>query len=158
MAVGCNEVMECNVPQGRAMVAAGGSISNEQARRIEWLETRVWVSRRDAKEAQKELDQARQEVRDGSPVLISRPFFGIRFQCGPVAEHGINGTTIEEILDVVLERLRGFQAGPFHCRENALAITNIEQGRCGSRRGRGSARSRAWKARTRPTASLKDAS
>lgn len=53
---------------------------------------------------------------------------GVYFQNGPVNEAGQNGITNEVLLAIVLDRLRGFQAGNFSCRENALAITNIEQG------------------------------
>jgi hypothetical protein len=52
----------------------------------------------------------------------------IDFQDGPIGEVGVNGLTQEALLAVVLDRLRGFQKGPFACRENALAITKIEEG------------------------------
>jgi len=52
----------------------------------------------------------------------------ILFQKGPVQEAGINGISNEALLAVVLDRLRGFQSGEFRCRENACAITHIEEG------------------------------
>lgn len=52
----------------------------------------------------------------------------LSFQKGAIKEAGKNGITDEVLLAIVLDRLRGFQAGEFSCRENALAITNIEQG------------------------------
>lgn len=52
----------------------------------------------------------------------------IIFQCGPINEHGVNGVTQEALLAIVVDRLRSFQAGPFSCRENALALTHIETG------------------------------
>ena len=51
----------------------------------------------------------------------------IRFQNGPINEAGVNGLTQEVLLAVVADRLRSFQAGPFSCRENALALTKIEE-------------------------------
>ena len=51
----------------------------------------------------------------------------ISFQNGPIAEHGINGLTQEVLLAIVADRLKSFQAGPFACRENALALTKIEE-------------------------------
>lgn len=51
----------------------------------------------------------------------------IDFQNGPIAEAGVNGVTQEALLAVVADRLRSFQAGPFSCRENALALTKIEE-------------------------------
>jgi len=50
----------------------------------------------------------------------------IEFQRGPVAENGVNGITNEALLAVVIDRLRGFQRGPFACRENAVALTHVE--------------------------------
>lgn len=51
----------------------------------------------------------------------------ILFQNGPINEVGVNGITQEVLLTVVADRLRSFQAGPFSCRENALALTKIEE-------------------------------
>lgn len=51
----------------------------------------------------------------------------VRFQNGPVKEAGINGVHNEDLLLMVLNRLQHFQDGPFACRENALAITKIEE-------------------------------
>jgi hypothetical protein len=51
----------------------------------------------------------------------------IDFQNGPIAEHGVNGVTQEALLAIVIDRLRAFQAGPVACRENALALTKIEE-------------------------------
>lgn len=51
----------------------------------------------------------------------------ILFQNGPIAEVGVNGITQEALLAIVADRLRSFQKGPFACRENALALTKIEE-------------------------------
>ncbi len=50
----------------------------------------------------------------------------ILFQNGPIKEAGVNGITQEALLAIVIDRLRSFQAGPFSCRENAIALTHIE--------------------------------
>lgn len=52
----------------------------------------------------------------------------VRFQNGPIKEHGVNGVTQEALLTIVIDRLRSFQAGPFSCRENAIALTHVETG------------------------------
>lgn len=77
------------------------------------------------------LNAKDQETLDGSPSTVrdAAGYINIKFQAGPVQEHGVNGTSIENVIDLLTARLRGFQAGPFACRENALAITNLEQGR-----------------------------
>jgi hypothetical protein len=51
----------------------------------------------------------------------------ILFQNGPIKESGVNGITQEALLAIVIDRLRSFQAGPFSCRENAIALTKCEE-------------------------------
>jgi len=51
----------------------------------------------------------------------------IHFQNGPINEAGVNGLTQEVLLAIVADRLRSFQAGQFACRENAIALTKIEE-------------------------------
>lgn len=52
----------------------------------------------------------------------------ISFQNGPIQEAGVNGISGEALLAVVIDRLRSFQAGPYKCHENAVALTQIEDG------------------------------
>jgi len=87
-----------------------------------------------------------QETMDGSPALVEVygsnkfrykaedtsqpdpiPYIRIKFQAGPLQEVGVNGCSIEDVIDVLTARLEGFQNGPFRCRENALAITKLEE-------------------------------
>lgn len=51
----------------------------------------------------------------------------IFFQNGPINEAGVNGLTQEVLLAIVADRLRSFQAGKYACRENAIALTKIEE-------------------------------
>jgi len=51
----------------------------------------------------------------------------IQFQNGPIAEAGVNGLTQEALIAICIDRLRSFQAGPYACRENALALTKLEE-------------------------------
>ncbi|RXT29358.1 hypothetical protein B5P46_11800 [Rhizobium leguminosarum] len=51
----------------------------------------------------------------------------IYFQNGPINEVGVNGLTHEVLLAIVADRLRSFQAGPYSCKENACALTKIEE-------------------------------
>jgi hypothetical protein len=53
-------------------------------------------------------------------------YIDITFQDGPIKEVGVNGCQIEDVIEVLVERLRGFQSGDYRCRENALAITHLE--------------------------------
>jgi len=59
---------------------------------------------------------------DGSAIYAS-----VHFQKGGIKEAGRNGCHNEDLLAIVLDRLRGFQSGDFSCRKNALAITKIEE-------------------------------
>lgn len=59
--------------------------------------------------------------------IVPGEFGFIKFQKGPVAEDGVNGCFMEDLLAIVVDRLESFQAGDFACRENALALTKIEE-------------------------------
>ena len=52
---------------------------------------------------------------------------GVGFQNGPIKEAGVNGCHQEDLIAIVLDRLHHFQAGDYSCRENALAITKLEE-------------------------------
>jgi len=51
----------------------------------------------------------------------------VNFQNGAIQEHGVNGVQNEDLLAVVIHRLQGFQSGKFSCRENAIALTKIQE-------------------------------
>jgi len=60
-------------------------------------------------------------------VIGQEPFCEIRFQKGAINEVGLNGVTNESLLAVLIDRLKGFQSGQFSCRENAVALTKLEE-------------------------------
>lgn len=51
----------------------------------------------------------------------------IYFQNGPIQEFGVNGISNEALLAIVEDRLVGFQSGQYACRENAVALTKIQE-------------------------------
>lgn len=51
----------------------------------------------------------------------------VSFQNGPIQEVGVNGVSNEALLAIVEDRLAGFQSGPFACRENAVALTKVQE-------------------------------
>lgn len=51
----------------------------------------------------------------------------IHFQEGPIGEAGVNGVMNEDLIAMVICRLEHFQKSEFSCRENALAITKLEE-------------------------------
>jgi hypothetical protein len=59
-------------------------------------------------------------------VLAGSATSEINFQLGPVGEHGVNGLTNEALLSILIHRT-GFLNHKFPCRENSIAITNMEQ-------------------------------
>ena len=54
-------------------------------------------------------------------------FASVTFQNGPIKESGINGCHNEDLLAIVIDRLQSFQSGEFSCRENALALTKVQE-------------------------------
>ena len=60
-------------------------------------------------------------------VGVPFPEHRILFQNGPIAEAGVNGISNEALLAIVEDRLGGFQYGPYACRENAIALTKIQE-------------------------------
>jgi len=52
----------------------------------------------------------------------------IEFQHGARNEDGSNrGVLDTDLLEIVRDRLKGYQSGEFSCRENACALTHIEE-------------------------------
>lgn len=51
----------------------------------------------------------------------------IKFQKGPILESGFNGLSNEALLAVLIDRMRGFQSGQYACRDNAIALTYMEE-------------------------------
>lgn len=72
-----------------------------------------------------------QEKMDGTPALVEdeNGYIRIKFQLGPVREFGKNGVQIEDVIQILVDRLTGFQMGKFCCRENAIAITKLQEAR-----------------------------
>jgi len=78
---------------------------------------------------------------DGSTVGGVYGF--VQFQEGPVLEAGVNGTSMEVLAQVIIDRLEGYQRGPFPCDENAHALQHFRSAlawldvRTGRRRAQG---------------------
>jgi hypothetical protein len=51
----------------------------------------------------------------------------LKFQNGGLKEVGPNGITDQALLAIVIDRIRGFNDGPYRCRENSLIITKLEE-------------------------------
>ena len=51
----------------------------------------------------------------------------IKFQDGAIKEKGVNGVMNEDLIAMIIARLSYFQTTDFKCRENACAITKLEE-------------------------------
>lgn len=52
----------------------------------------------------------------------------VQFQKGPRNVEGSTpGMTEAAVIAILIDRLRGFQAGPYSCRENAIQLTKLEE-------------------------------
>jgi len=60
-----------------------------------------------------------------APKVVER--CALNFQNGGLREVGPNGITDQALIAVVLDRLRGFNDGPYRCRENSMMITKLEE-------------------------------
>ena len=61
-------------------------------------------------------------VGHGKPALCK-----VGFQNGPIKEFGVNGVANEDLIAIVIDRMRGFQSGDYACRDNDLALTKLEE-------------------------------
>jgi len=50
----------------------------------------------------------------------------ISFQNSPIKDAGVNGISIEALIAICIDRLQGFQSSAYKCRENAIALTHLE--------------------------------
>jgi hypothetical protein len=55
----------------------------------------------------------------------TKVFGKISFQNGPIRESGVNGLSIEDLLDVCAHRLERFQMGAYNHPQNAKALEHI---------------------------------
>jgi hypothetical protein len=59
---------------------------------------------------------------------VDTKFIKLKFQQGPISDNGVNGCQIEDVLDILIRRLSGFQQGKFPCDENRIALEHMETG------------------------------
>lgn len=51
----------------------------------------------------------------------------VNFQKGPIKENGVNGVNNEDLIVMVICRLEHFQRSEYSSRDNAMAITKLEE-------------------------------
>jgi hypothetical protein len=62
-----------------------------------------------------------------SGEIVERPFLRVTWQRGipTKPEVGVNGCRVDDVLQVVQEKLQAYQAGPLSCEENDEALEAI---------------------------------
>ena len=66
-----------------------------------------------------------QERLDGSPAHIKKEHIDIKFQSGAIGEFKKNGCDLNDVIMIVIDRLKGFQNGDLACRDNDRAINAL---------------------------------
>lgn len=66
---------------------------------------------------------------DGSMSIVEKPHIKIVFQHGDPEQVGVNGCRIEDIIDVLTEKLLDFQGRDLACEENATALYHLDLAR-----------------------------
>lgn len=66
---------------------------------------------------------------DGSEAVVETPFIRIVFQHGHPQQVGINGCRIEDVIDIVVDKLLDFQGRDLSCEENAAALYHLDMAR-----------------------------
>ena len=70
-------------------------------------------------------------ISDDDGTFRTRPenmLLTVQMQCGPRREpNALNGVLDCDLLEIVRDRLTAFQSGPYACRENACALTHVEE-------------------------------
>lgn len=62
------------------------------------------------------------QIPSRSPENSTADAYPIRFQNGPIAEAGVNGLTHEALLAILIDRMEGFQGGPYASDDNEEAL------------------------------------
>ncbi|MBV6502095.1 MAG: hypothetical protein AKCLJLPJ_00138 [Fimbriimonadales bacterium] len=68
-------------------------------------------------------------IHEGPDDLIETEHIRIKFQKGSPQEVGINGCRIEDVIEILVQRLLDYQGREFACEENALALEHLEDAR-----------------------------
>lgn len=81
-----------------------------------------------------ELEVTNQTDKQGNPTggYVVGPGLRIKWQCGPLGRppKGATGAFVDDVIEAARQRLEFYQkasGGKFACRENAIAITKLEE-------------------------------
>lgn len=66
---------------------------------------------------------------DGNPAVIDQEFVKIVFQHGNPATEGVNGCSVSDVIDILVNKLLDFQGRDLACEENAIALHHLDLAR-----------------------------
>lgn len=66
---------------------------------------------------------------DGSEAQVSLKHIKITFQHGHPSDDGVNGCRVEDVIDVLVDKLLDFQGRDLSCEENATALYHLDLAR-----------------------------
>ncbi len=66
---------------------------------------------------------------DGSEAVVETPYIKITFQHGAPDKVGMNGCRIEDVIEIISEKLLDFQGRDLTCDENAEALYHLDLAR-----------------------------
>jgi hypothetical protein len=66
---------------------------------------------------------------DGSEAQISTKYINITFQHGHPGDVGVNGCRVEDVIDVLVDKILNFQGRDLACEENATALYHLDLAR-----------------------------
>lgn len=66
---------------------------------------------------------------DGSEAVVDTDFIKVVFQHGHPQMVGINGCRIEDVIDLLVDKLLNFQGRDLACEENATALYHLDMAR-----------------------------
>lgn len=64
---------------------------------------------------------------DGGGALIEKEYIRIKLQHGNPAEVGVNGCAIEDVIEVLIQKLLDFQGRKLSCEENKVALFHLSE-------------------------------
>lgn len=62
-----------------------------------------------------------------SLTVFRGPYINLTFQDGPIQEQGVNGTTNEEVIYLLMERLESLNRPPFQSPYNTVALGSLQE-------------------------------
>lgn len=64
---------------------------------------------------------------DGSDALIETDYIRIKLQHGNPQEVGVNGCAVEDVIEVLIQKLLDFQGRKLACEENKVALFHLTE-------------------------------